>query len=695
MKPLSFQKTPTAPDKHPTKHHMDKTIKLRSFLFLALLALIGSTLQSHAQFPQGSYTNNFSTGGNTAPFAGSGSVASWIYWYNTPGGNSPITNDVTTPDPYGGPDAGSLEVYSPFYGYDTSTNHTQNLFFGTFDNEYGYDFSVTANLLNFSTVSFDVYVGTNNIPDSSGDFGTLNVGVITTGDSYEGFANGAVTIPGSASNGWVHLSVPVDKTVGSATAIPGIAIGYNNYGGYPTNNLTFWLGNLVMKYSGAPPPPPTEGLAKVVPGLTQFADELPNYNRQDLRTDQSGTANLSFFGKPGSVTYSWTIAAFPGTAHSNFLSGFTLTPDPVASQDYSDPDWSAGNAIWFAVQNNADGTVTAGLAYKTNQPAGNGQLFSSPGQLIAYNVETNGFTVPSAIGTWSLTFNQNTNITLTAPNGASTNVTFDPNVAALFNGYVGAYLYSSPQNNANIGQYCTYSAYKITGVGTPVNENLTSGALTAPFLELISQNYYYTGDYTTNPPDQIFATSNDAYWLYWTLPDAGFSPVASSTLQNADWNDISENIFENNGQHWLKVAKTDLPSPDSGFFALLQRQFTQLLVLLPGETNAPGTATGIIGTPTELSLSGSGGLEPVTVMAVDKNFYPVSGVLDTISLTSTDTGPVGGLSNGNVAMVNGVATFTGPTSYGFGDQGTWTITATDETSTNIAPDTSLPVVVGP
>jgi len=118
-------------------------------------------------------------------------------------------------------------------------------------------------------------------------------------------------------------------------------------------------------------------------------------------------------------------------------------------------------------------------------------------------------------------------------------------------------------------------------------------------------------------------------------------------------------------------------------------------VLLPGETNAPGTDTGIIGTPTELSLSGSGGLEPVTVMAVDKTFHPVSGVLDTISLTSTDTGPVGGISNGNVAMVNGVASFTGPTSYGFGDEGLWTITATDTTSTNIAPATSSPVTVGP
>jgi hypothetical protein len=676
--------------------NMKTIIKLRLLLFLALVALMGTTFQSRAQFPQGSYTNNFATGGNTAPFSGSGSVASWIYWYNTPGGNTPMTNDPAVADTLAGPGAGSLEVYTPF----TNTNTTQDVFFGTFGNGGGYDFSQEISLLNFSTVSFDIYVGTNNTPTSSGNFGTLNVGVIDNGYGYEGFGSGAVTIPSSASNGWVHLSVPVDQTLPSVVNIPGIAFTIANYGGYPTNPFTFWLGNLVMTYSGALPPPPKVALSKVVPGLTQFADEAPSYNRQDLRTDLSGTANVTWYNQPGPVTYSWTIASFPGSAHSNFIAGFTLTPDPVASQIYSDPDWSATNAIWVPMQNNADGTVTAGFAYKTNQPVGNGQLFASPTDVIPFNNETNGFTVPSAIGTWSLTFSGNTSVTLTAPNGASTNIVLDPNVAALFNGYVGAFLYSGAQNAANYGQYCTFSAYKITGVGTPVNENLTSGGLVSPFLETISQNYYYTGDYTTNPPDQVFVTSDDAYWLNWTLPDAGFSPVIASTIKNAKWADINDPIFENGGEHWTKVTKNDIAAYKTGFFALEQRSFTQLLVLLPGETNAPGTATGKIGSPTPVSLNASSGNEDVTVIAVDNNFYPVSGVADTIGLTSTDTGPVGGTFPNPVSMVNGVATFSDGVSphggpYAFGDQGTFTITATDSSNTNIAAAASSPVVVGP
>ena len=77
---------------------------MRLFLAFIALTLAGSTAQTWAQFPTtGSYTNNFLVGTNTSPFAGSGSVASWIYWYNSPGGNTPVTNDVNTPDPMAAP----------------------------------------------------------------------------------------------------------------------------------------------------------------------------------------------------------------------------------------------------------------------------------------------------------------------------------------------------------------------------------------------------------------------------------------------------------------------------------------------------------------------------------------------------------------------------------------------------------------
>jgi hypothetical protein len=670
----------------PKINTMKKTVlKIKHLLalpFIALVAWLGLTCQSQAQFPQGSYTNNFATGGNVSPFAGSGSVASYIYWYDTPGGGAFITNDVTHPDPFAGAGAGSLEVRTPF------TTGNQDVFFGTFGNGGQYDFSTVVNLLNFTNVAFDLYVGTNNAPNPvDGNFGPLSVGIINTSYGYEGFGNpaGTITIPAAASNGWVHISVPIDHTIANITSIPGIAFTFANYNGYPTNQtFTFWMGNLTMGYSGALPPPPSVTLTKSAPGLTQFADSQPTYNRQDLRTDMSGTANVTWFNHPG-ATYSWTISSFPDTSHPDFLAGLNLMPELT---NCSDPDWTGTNDIWVPLENNPDGTVTAGIAYKTNQSVGNSQLFAPPTQLINYQNETAGLTVPSAIGTWTLTFNNNTSITLTAPNGASTNVVIPDYVAALYNGYVAAYLYTSPQNAANIGQYATFSAFKITGVGTPVNEDLTSGALSSPFLQTVSQNYFYTGNYTNHPPDQVFATKTNVYWLHWTLPDPGFSPVSSTALQNAPWGNVNENIFQNGSEHWVLLSKSDLPAVNTGFFALLKRVPYQLQVLLPGETNAPNTLTGKIGTPIPQSVSAVNPTQ-VTINMCDPNWNIVSSS-DTITLSSSDAGA---LLPGDAALSHG--TLTEGMFFGTVSPPQFTVTASDTTAPSILANTSSPVTVVP
>src|SRR6516165_7975478 len=127
---------------------------IRFLLALALVTFMGLTMRTWAAgtFPTNTYTQSWLTGGNTAPFAGSGSVASWMSWYDTPGNNTPLTNDVNTPDPLAGPGAGSLMVDNPF------TNNNQNLFFGTFSNNAQYDFSQQVDLAPFDFIAFDVFV---------------------------------------------------------------------------------------------------------------------------------------------------------------------------------------------------------------------------------------------------------------------------------------------------------------------------------------------------------------------------------------------------------------------------------------------------------------------------------------------------------------------------------------------------------
>src|SRR5271157_4706504 len=70
----------------------------------------------------------------------------WIYWYNTPGGNTAITTDPSTwtnsPVPGGNTtkNFGSLEVISDFQG----VANTQDVIFGTFADSGGYNTSVLA-----------------------------------------------------------------------------------------------------------------------------------------------------------------------------------------------------------------------------------------------------------------------------------------------------------------------------------------------------------------------------------------------------------------------------------------------------------------------------------------------------------------------------------------------------------------------
>ena len=76
--------------------------------------------------------------------------------------------------------------------------------------------------------------------------------------------------------------------------------------------------------------------------------------------------------------------------------------------------------------------------------------------------------------------------------------------------------------------------------------------------------------------------------------------------------------------------------------------FARVLVLAPGESPAPGTASGRTGTPTDQSINYSFN---VTVLATDQWWNPVGGVNDVVHLTSND--PLAQLPP-DAPMVNGV-----------------------------------------
>ena len=131
------------------------------------------------------------------------------------------------------------------------------------------------------------------------------------------------------------------------------------------------------------------------------------------------------------------------------------------------------------------------------------------------------------------------------------------------------------------------------------------------------------------------------------------------------------------------LASNEMPVGSTAFFRLIKRTFTQLQVLLPGETNAPNTLTGKGGTPTAAT---SGDLVTVTVNAVDATWNKVSVSGDNIHLTTTDGSAI---TPNDSALAGG--TMTGIIQ--FNTTGSWTTTATDTSNTNIISNTSSPITV--
>jgi hypothetical protein len=111
--------------------------------------------------------------------------------------------------------------------------------------------------------------------------------------------------------------------------------------------------------------------------------------------------------------------------------------------------------------------------------------------------------------------------------------------------------------------------------------------------------------------------------------------------------------------------------------------FAKLQLLVPGETAAPGTASGKTGTPTTQT---AGTAFNVTANAVDANWNLVTTVTHTVGISSTDSAAT---LPANAALVSGTKAF----SVTLRTSGSQTVTATDITDGTKTPGTSGPISV--
>ena len=102
------------------------------------------------------------------------------------------------------------------------------------------------------------------------------------------------------------------------------------------------------------------------------------------------------------------------------------------------------------------------------------------------------------------------------------------------------------------------------------------------------------------------------------------------------------------GTNWQLVASSPgFVNTTSSVFAVTAGPLTRLQLLLPGETAAPGTATGKLGTPSAQTASTAFN---VTVKAVDAFYNLVNTATDIVAISSLDTSAT---LPANAALVNG------------------------------------------
>jgi hypothetical protein len=488
------------------------------------------------------------------------------------------------------------------------------------------------------------------------------------GDSNLGSDNGGAQWVGADAYGqWIDYAYNIDQTLNNLAVRQAMGVwGFDMWSGWGscaapighTNTVIFWMDNIwfELNTNTAPPPPPVLTLEKSgPPGVEIIMDDKADQWQRNALVTPAG--NNYIWTQQGGypVSYALTITNFPSyTTHPGFEAHMYVVNGDTSgagNTTYGATDWNSPDIFIFRLENVANG-LTAQIQWKTNYANAN-----------ATNIAV---IVPAttAIGTWTVTFTDPTNATMTGP-GVSTNFTLPADAVLAGDGihnfnpttsYVqyGCFKNDGANDGHNMGIYATFSRAQVTGPAASIDDNFNSPTLTNTYAWRVT-----SGSAVQHIPP-------GSKWLVdWTLPATSFN-LESATKITGPW--APANVTKTYQGAGSVHALVPLSSATETYFRTVKRPFVKLQVLLPGETAAPNTLTGKTGTPIDQAF----GLPfNITVNAVDQywNVVPSS---DTIAITSSDTNAT---LPPNAALFNGTGTF----SITLGSTGISTITATDVT----------------
>ncbi len=394
-----------------------------------------------------------------------------------------------TQDSTGNPNSGSMyaTVQWPLSS-DPNWNENWN------DIQFGF-YSPPFSPTNYTSVDFDIKIDvTNSYTAPDGSYGAIEVIINNPWTTVIGWASLVAT------NGWQHFS----GSLAGLGAGPNseVVIGLVSTGsGSPTNTINYWIDNIVLVAPSTTNQPALNIAKPPHPGLTCLSSQAGGtWQRQIIGTTNGDFSWNTADAASNTVTYAMTITNFPGTNYSGYEGRFYLINGLLNGQVDSDVDYDATNVVYFAVQENPDATATASFYYKTNCPSN--ENFQSNQQVTC----TNG-----PLGKWSLTFNNNTNVIMTAPDGTTNEFNIPATIAGDFPNPTYIYLGDRPNENAFIGQSATFSHFNATGTATALDDSFAT----------LNPNVWLNS--AADPNGILITTSDTKCWITWLLPDGGFS----------------------------------------------------------------------------------------------------------------------------------------------------------------------------
>ena len=411
----------------------------------------------------------------------------------------------------------------------------------------------------YSKVSFDVKLDPLSYPRVNGtDYGQLEL-QLRNGSGWSWIWAGNVRF---TNYNWVHYSFDVPSTADQIHHLT-FKLGENNL----TNTVIYNIDNIRWTESTVAQPPPTMSVEKTEPGLNLLAASAGQYDRQSIATVAN---NFGWIGATEPMSYSMTISKFPNaTSYGGYSAHFYLVPGSPGTED--GPDWNEPTCALISLHANANGTATMEYHYKTNAPGSNGKPTLDTLNTQYFNKDaTNGpvgwignVTGAGILGTWTVTINQDTNITMTAPDGTASSFVMPPEDAAQFAGNGTVYFGIVPGQTANVGQKAILSRVQIkSGVTTILEDSFTVSPLDPAVWNIRA----------ASPAGGVaLITASEPYYVWWTTPATGFTLQTNAGLNPLNWGDPLVTDVAVGTKRRALIPLTALPSVGNGSFRLIKQ----------------------------------------------------------------------------------------------------------------------------